>query len=306
MIESMKRTLVTSALAFALGVAAAPAQQVPEPPEVASVAELVRLIQQREKTVESVAIAMRTKGTFPGEAGFETTGTLRVLDATHFHSSMRVGFGDGMSSEFETLRTPDGVVMRESDPAQGEVFVRMDQALVADLESASKALGQAAGTIGVGAPDLSAGPLGSVMLEDLAAQFDLQVSAPRPVGEAPCWVVQGPRRADLSDDQAAFGPADQVDLVVRCADLAVIRMTQLAAGKPIVEVEILSLVVDQPMDPTSFSIAIPEKARVVAAMDHPPARAQIERVFAEAEAKGWTRPAASEAQAPRGEETTGR
>ncbi|MCA8944187.1 MAG: hypothetical protein KDB80_16600 [Planctomycetes bacterium] len=284
----MKRALPTFALAILASATSGLSQAVADETEVKTVHDLVAKIQAREGAVKSVRLAMTTTGEFPGGATFRTEGTLRVLDATHFHSKLEASFGDEMTSESETVKTPDGVWMRERDPAQGEVFVRMDKDLMADLESASRALGDGSPAIAPGV-DQAAGPLGSKMLEDLDAQFALKVEGPRVVDGQEVWTVDGDRRAggDTVDDE--FGPAERVAVLVRRSDCALIRMTTFSSGKPLVDVKVTSIELDVPMEPASFELAVPKRARVVDVMDHPPARAQIERIFAEAKAKGWKR-----------------
>ena len=255
------------------------------PAQVTTVPGLVEAIRAREKAVRSVELSMRTRGSFPGEEPFETQGTLRVLSTTHCHTQMSVRFGDEITTEFETVKTPEGVMMREKDPAQGEVFVRMEGDLLTDLDAASQVLGLGAFD-GPGA-EMAHGPLGSIMLEDLSQQFDLSLSGPSLVGEFECWTVSGDRRKGEEDE--VFGVAERVEVLVRRADLALIRMTQFGGGQALVDVEITSLKLDLTLEPTSFGIALPSGARVVDALDHPPARAQIDQIFAEAAAKGWRR-----------------
>jgi hypothetical protein len=300
---------VLAALALAAAsdtrAAAQEAAQEPSPPvQISDVKALVAEIEKREREVSSAVLEMQTKGRFPGGVAFTTSGTLRVLGKTHFHTEMTSRFGppdEEMEAQFATVKTPDGVWMRERDPAQGEIYVRMTPELVARLESASAFLG------GVEVPGVgghSSGPLGSVMLADLEKQFELTVSGPRELDGEQVWLVEGPRRAGVSAEgpDDGFGAlADRVEMRVRCSDTAVVRMTQLRQGRPILEVSITKLVLDSPLAPESFAIEIPEGTRVIDAMDHPPAQAQIERILEEARAKGWTE---GEAPAPAPEAPT--
>ncbi len=282
----MKHARHVHIVAFFLCASAGIAQVTEKPTEVKTLKDLVSVIAKREKAVKSVSLSMKTRGSLPGNATFESTGTLRVLGTTHFHTAMKTDLGNGLTSEFETVKTPEGVWMRESDPAQGEVFVKMDQKTLTDLESASQAIGDS-GMLGAGA-DMANGPLGSVMLDDLGKQFELAVSGPKVVAGQECWTVSGDRRKDAGE-QVAFETADRVEILVRRADFAVVRMTQLSAGRPIVDIEVTSIEVDKPIEEATFKLELPAKARFIDVKEHPPARAQIDRIFAEAEAKGWKR-----------------
>jgi len=268
------------------------AQQSPGPASIKTLSDLVQAVEAKENAVKTVQIEMRTKGKFPGGPEFETTGTLRVLGKTHFHSRMTMRVGDAgrpqMQSESETVTTPDGVTMRENDPMQGEVFVRMSRELLRDLESASKALGETGSSVAPG-DGMANGPLGSVMLRDLQEVFALELSGPAVVGKHECYIVRGPRRDDVEIDSDVLGGADRVELLVRRADLAVVRMTQFEAGRPTTEVEIQRLILDEPLEPSSFEMPIPVGVTVLDAMDHPSHRAQIQRLFADAKEAGWKR-----------------
>lgn len=281
----------------ACGVAAlsllGPVRSQDAPTQVKTVQDLVTKLREREKAVESVVLEIATSGSMPDGARVETRGTLRVLKRTHFHSSMKVTFGNDMTAETETVKTPEGLAMREKDPSQGEIFLRMDRALLDRLNSATEALGRGA-FMSPGA-DMANGPLGSIMLEDLDQQFQLEVSGPKMIDGQECWTVDGARRSDLAESTPFFGLADRVGLVVRRADCAVLRMTQFAEDRVIGEVRIEKLQLDLPLDEASFKIETPDSARVLNVMDHPPAKAQIERVFAEAEASGWKRDGEEEA-----------
>lgn len=290
----MSRAFATFVLASTLSGAMALAQEPAEPllqeSQVKTVEDLVTYVQQRERAVESVSMAMDSVGHFPDGSEFRTQGTLRVLGTTHFHATMKAQFGDQMAAETETVRTPEGIFMREVDPVQGEIYLRMDRALMDRVDSAAKALGDDAEIGGFGAQQARS-PLGSAMLEDLSRQFELTVREPTLIDGQRCWVVGGPLKSGLTDEDEPFGlGADQVDVLVRTGDGAVIKMTQIRQGAPLLEVRITGLEFDRPFDPASFTLSVPPKGQMIDIMEHPPARAQIERMFEEAREKGWVDP----------------
>ena len=244
----MNRALRMTVFALLGAATTATAQEAPEKAEIRTLPDLIAAMEAREGALESVSLGMETTGVFPGGVTFRTEGTVRVLGTTHIHSSMKMTYGT-MESEVETVLTPDGVQMRERDPAQGEVFVRIEKALLDQLESASAALGDG-GDPGFVPPgrDQAAGPLGSVMLADLDKQFALELAGPKLVDGAEAYVVSGDRREDAPDAAEDFGAGDRVEVVVRRADLALVRMTQFAQGKTMIEIKLTALQLDAPMD----------------------------------------------------------
>jgi hypothetical protein len=285
----MNRTHIV--LAAVLPAAVGLAQEPVQPAKVSTLQELVSTIREREHAVKSVEMTIATEGALPDGSTFSTHGTLRILGKTHFHALMKAKFGDEFEGETETVKTPDGVTMREKDPIQGEVFVRMDPVLVRRLESASQHLGADAEIPGLSDRQAD-GPLGSSLLTDLDRQFDLAVRGPQVVDGQQCWVVGGPvRKGGDADDQLGFA-ADRVDVIVRCRDTAVIRMTQLLAGKKQVDVRIDDLRVDTPLEAESFKLGTAPRGAFTDVMAHPPASAQITRLLQEAESKGWVDPTA--------------
>ena len=283
----MNRALATGLISVCAMALTCPAQESPQTPQAPSLTPLQQLlkeIKEREKTAESVSLELETEGTFPDGSRFRTSGTLRVLGTTHLHSLMTAHFGDDIQAETETVKTPEGVSMREKDPVQGEIYLHMDADLMNRLQSATEHLGKDANMPGVGGPE---GPLGSALLEDLDREFDLTVEGPKVIDGQECWVVKGPLRGEKAPDGTS---PDAVDIIVRRQDAAVIRMTQLRDEKPIVEVRILRMDM-KPLDAESFVLEIPENASVIDIMQHPPARAQIDRILEEAREGDWVDPA---------------
>ena len=270
----------------------------PSADDVETIADLLRYVRAREADVESVDMDIETTGSFPDGSTFRTTGKLRVLGTTHFQSRMEFEHSSGMKSVTATVRTPDGMQMFEEDEVQGRVWIRMDADLMRRVDAASRSVGGAMPAPGSGQAE---SPLGSAMLEDLSGQFDLRVEEPRVVRGQRCWVVAGPARQRDSDEPDLLGlGADQVDILVRVADGAVVQMTQLAEGKPLMSVAITRLELGKAFDPSSFALQVPADVEPVDVMDHPPHAAQIRRLFEEAEARGWAggdEPAPAEAGA---------
>ncbi len=266
--------------------------------------DLITAMKAKEKAIKTASLDMETKGSFPGGIEFSTKGRIRVLGETHFHILVKSDFGPEMAVETETLLTPEGLFTREKDPVQGEVFTHMDMELLSELRAASAATGEESNMPGLSAGP-SQGPLGSRVLEDLVAQFNLEVTGPVRVNDESCWVVAGPLRSDAKQENFAGMSADGMDILVRQNDLALVRMTQLKEGKPVSEVRITRLEIDVPIPTASFKLEVQPTQDPIDVMDHPPMRDQIMRLFADAEAKGWkrktTEPEAETAEGKAGE-----
>jgi len=241
-------------------------------PQPTSVKELVAGMQAAEKAVDGVVMEMSTKGRYPGGTTFEIEGSIRVLGATHFHISTKATFEESVTAESETVKTPEGVWMREKDPAFGEVYTVMSPETVAQLAAASEALGEE--TNGPGGVGQAKDPLGSKMLSSLDTQFDLAVAARELNGEA-YYVVAGGARADAPEDESSYPTPDRVELLVRQRDLAVVQMVQFRNGKELMKIEILRLDLNPQLEPASFRIELPEGKQFIDVMEHPPAAAYI-------------------------------
>ena len=280
------------ALSLAVSLPAQDTPPQPSPPDfrgVKAVPELLAAIRAAERGLEQGHMLIETTGRLPNGSKFRTEGTLRVLRGTHFHVQMKWSFGEDQEGETETVRTPEGLWMRENDPVQGQVFTHMDKDLAQRVEAASAVLGEGS-LAGPGAAQAES-PLGSRMIEDRAGNFGLTVQGPRTIDGVSVLVVGVPRKASSPDDQLA-PEADHVDVLVRVADGAVIRMTQLQKGEPLSEVRVPELDLKVELDPASFVLKAPAGVAFTEVMAHPPARAQIERLSAEAAQKGWKDPAA--------------
>ncbi|MGE0143840.1 MAG: hypothetical protein AB7I19_08000 [Planctomycetota bacterium] len=263
--------------------------------------DLIAVLRALEKDFRQVSMRIETTGVLPDGAKFRTEGSQRVLGATHFHVTTRWDFGEGLEGETETVRTPDGVWMRERDPAQGTVFTRMDRSLMVRVDSANRALGGGMAA-GPGA-ETAESPLGSRMIADLRAGFELTLRGPQEYDGSPVIVVAGPRRAGVEDEMLA-PEADFVEMFVRSRDGAVVRMAQLRQGVPLSEIRIVEFDQTRELSADSFTLVPPKDVSFRDVMDHPPAREQILRLFQDATERGWKDPAATEAPEPvkRGEE----
>lgn len=130
-------------------------------------------LKSREKAAKSVLMEMTSTGWFPGGRQVKTTGSLRVLGKTHVHVKMSADFGDGMRGDNETVKTPEGVWTRETDPAQGTVCTTMSTELMKKLDEALAVLGEGRELPGV--PNGIDEANGSVMIESLQKTFSLKV-----------------------------------------------------------------------------------------------------------------------------------
>lgn len=246
-----------------------------------SVAELVSMIKAREKTVGSVLMEMKTRGTYPDGVTYEVEGRVRVLGETHFQFVQSSTFEEDLRSEGETVRTPDGAWMLERDPTFGEVYLHMTPDLLTRLEEAQKLIsGEPGGAFDNPAKD----PMGSALLESLDQQFDLQV-ARRLIDGREFVVVQGKARDGMAPppEMGDLPMPDRVELLMRTPDLAVVEWTQFVDGKPVMQTEITRLELDLPMDEDSFELELPPGKEFIDVMDHPPAEAQIRQLLEEAE-----------------------
>ncbi len=285
----MKRTtcgtLCLLLAALPAGAAVAP-QGEGQPP---TLAELVKTLRERQKESTSVEMEMTSTGRFAGGTAFEIKGTIRVLGTTHVHIENRAVFDNGqVVSEHETVKTPQGVWIREQDPAFGPTYLRMEPELVERLEWASEVLGKEGdvpGDLGNKAKD----PLGAEMLESLDQHYDLSVTASRQEGEE-CWLIQGDRRAGVGGDEqppaglAEEGQPDRVELQVRQSDLVIRQMTLWADGREVARVSIDRLALNAPMEVESFRIELPPGKSFIPVMDHLPARTHIQYELKAAEA----------------------
>lgn len=250
-------------------------------PAAPSVADLIANIRAKEKATTAVSVKMRTRSALPDGAQFETSGTLRVLGATHFHFASKMRMGEGMEGEHEVVHTPEGTWMRDLDPIQGEVFTVMTPELIASVEAAAKVLGDDAmpGAI----PGQNEGPLGSALLVSLDRRFDLRVDKKVVKDGIDHSVLRGEVRPGQAAEAQGLPDPDSVEVVVSERPLSVVRMAQFDAGKEILVIEIDDVQIDPPFTAASFKLDSRGK-RFVDAMDYPPMAAQFSAMLDKAKA----------------------
>lgn len=242
--------------------------------------QLVEQVRATEAKVGSLEIQMRTSGTLPGGDRHEIEGRTRVLGKTHRHTMVKGSMGSVMRFENETVTTPEGTWMRQSDPMQGEVFLRMDAALQKKLADASALLG----TPVPGAEDDPLAMAGSKMIEDMRRWFELGVSETRIDGRD-YWVLRGPARARGDETEQPMRLGDELEILIDKLGLTVRRMLTFEQGTPKDSIEILSLTLDPRLEPTSFRIELPAGKSWLDVMNHPPSKAMIEGILSDAKEK---------------------
>ena len=277
--------LALGPLSLVSGLFAQDSIPVAPPGQLKTLQELLTEMQAAEKSATSVYLEMTSKGSYAGDVNFDTQGTLRVLHGTHFQMHLLANFGEGMSAESETVKTPEGVWIREDDPAFGKVFLKMDKELVDKLDEATRILGQEGAAVPGAMSEQSTSPLGSSMLESLSQQYDLKVERKVYKDGQECWVVAGDLRGDLPPpDENAPPVPDRVDILVRTLDSAVLQMVHLKDGREQLRVNITRLELNRPMAEDSFRID-GEGQVPMDIMEHPPAAAQIQSTLDAAQAK---------------------
>jgi hypothetical protein len=256
--------------------------------------ELVGAMRAAEAALTRVALTMRTHYRQLEGLEITTLGELRVVrgEQAAIRTRFECTHSDGLRSRVDAVQTADGILLWQDDPVSGEMFARIDGALVADLEWAGRVLrrddlpgmGPAeGGSSGPGSQRATA-PLGSGVLAAARRQFVLTVDKrTEHNGEAGTWLA-GPRRAGLDAQDPAVPVADRVELFVRSKDRAL-----LLANYFVGTVAVQSLVVEQIDVAPTFG---PDAFLLDAGGRRPqpvdrfkPLFAQIEEALAEAESK---------------------
>lgn len=243
--------------------------------------ELVARMRSAEGQHDTVQVTMTTRGSYPGGVTMRVEGRIRVLGGTHFQVVNRATFEDEITVESETVRTPDGVWRRERDPAFGDVYWKMGPADMAALERAREVLGDEAGG-GFTMQNPVSELRGAAMLEGLGEHFDLVVDETE-IDGVDYWSVGGEAKADAPEDPDVPTP-DRIEILVRKSDLVVVRQTHFLRGTELMQVEIEELVLDEPLEKSSFAIALPDGVQWTDVRKYPPAWAQIEQLLRQAEA----------------------
>jgi len=209
-----------------------------------------------EAAAKTVHIELETTGSYPGGVSFRTKGQMDVLRGEHpaFHTVTAYEFGDGLSGRLESVRNSDGVLTLTNNPTDGDVFLQMDLATLADVEWASKVL-QRDAPVPAATDARMASPLGSGVLTELLRQFDLKILSRRGKdGQEGIW-IGGDLRPDLQPEGDSDLPlADHVEVFVRTPDKAILDIAYLQLGKVLQRIEVKRLVINAPMSPDSFTI----------------------------------------------------
>lgn len=290
--RTANRRLLAVTAALLGGVVLAPAAAGQEPvakPQESVAASLVAALQESEARVRTVRLELETSGRLDGGLSFTTRGTLRVLraeqgGATAMHSLVEFEFADGLGGSMESLATKDGIVVLQQDPTFGEVCVRIDASVVADLEWAGTVLQK---TDLPFQPDARGrAPLGSAMLADLARRFDLKASDKKDEAlRKGRWFAGDRKKTEkLEDDGEDLPVSDRIEVFVRDADHALLDVVHFRSGEVVQRIHAVELVLDEEMKVESFRMRDPaKKPRDV--REHAPMWQQIEQVLKRATAK---------------------
>ncbi|MBL8728774.1 MAG: hypothetical protein JNM25_10115 [Planctomycetes bacterium] len=245
-----------------------------------------------EGRARSVVVELSTSGHLPGGLELSTRGVLHVLRGAQpaVHTAVEFSFADGLGGRVESAQTAAGIVIYEENPAFGELYLRLEPPVVADLEWAGAVL-QRSDLPGM-ADSRAAAPLGSTMLAELQRHFDLAATDRRERGgEAGQWFA-GARRAGLEDQDTELPQADRVELFVRDRDHALLEVAQLQGDKPLQRIVVERLDVDTDIPAATFEVD-GRGQRLRDVQQHLPMWDQIQQVLRQAEAKapeGQVRP----------------
>jgi hypothetical protein len=241
-------------------------------------------MREAEGRARSVVVELSTMGHLPGGLELSTRGVLHVLRGAQpaVHTAVEFSFADGLGGRVESAQTAAGIVLYEENPAFGELYLRLEPKVVADLEWAGVVL-QRADLPGM-ADSRAAAPLGSAMLADLQRHFDIAATDRRDRGgETGCWLA-GPRRAGLEDQDTELPQADRVELFVRDRDHALLEVVHLQGDKFLQHIVVQRLDVDVDMPAATFAVD-GRGQRLRDVQQHLPMWDQIQQVLRQAEAK---------------------
>jgi hypothetical protein len=160
---------------------------------------------------------------------------------------------------------------------QGEVFVRMDAALQQKLAEASKVLGRSV----PGAEEDPLAMAGSRVLEDSRRWFDLSVAELKQDGKD-YWLLRGPARAREDNTEPAPELGDSAEIRIDARTHMLVEFVLFEQGKPKDRMRITELELDAKLDPASFRIELPPGKAWIDAMNHPPLKAMIDDILADA------------------------
>jgi len=241
-----------------------------------------------EQALKSLSMTMKTTGRLPGGPPVTTRGELRVLrgtqptDPVRRFASLEYTFGEGLRGRLESAETAEGILLFEEDPAFGAVFLRIEPAIVRDLEWAGTVLDRAdlPGMVDARAR----APLGSGLLADMLRTFDLKVDERTRHGEHEgTWVV-GTRKAGLDDQNPDLPLADGVEVFVRKRDRALLLARYKVGDDVVQQIVVDKLEVGARLDDQSF-VVDGHGVRIRNVQDYAPMWEQVEQAITTAEEK---------------------
>lgn len=289
----MNRTTASVLLCLTSLIGTAAAQQ-PAPSSAKKsqdtpVSRLVASMAKAERVLTSLSMTMRTSGRLPGGPPVTTRGELRVLRGTQPNEPVRrfsrveYAFGEGLRGRLESAETAEGILLFEEDPAFGAVFLRIEPAIVKDLEWAGTVLDRSdlPGMLDARAR----APLGSGLLADMTRTFDLKVDERTRNGEHEgTWVV-GTRKAGLDDQDPDLPLFDAVEVFVRGKDQALLLARYKVGDEVVQQIEVERLEVGVRLDADAF-VVDGHGVRIRNVQDYAPMWEQIEQAVQRAEEKG--------------------
>lgn len=286
---SMNRTTVVPAvpplLLLLCGALAGPSPAQRQNAQSLSIEQLLTQMRAQEATARRIQLELHTTGAMPGGLQFQTDGVLRVLrseqgDLIAVHSVVDYSFADDLRGRMESVRTPEGVWTLERSPTFGDVFLRLDAALVRDLEWAGQVL-QRKDLPGLG-DARAASPLGSAMVADLARRYQLEpLSRREHNGAAGTWYGGDRRRGLGIDDDPDLPLADRVEIFVRAPDQVLLEVVHLREGNVLQRISVRKIVIGEPMSLESFRIEV-KGQRPIDAREHPPTWEQVQQILQQA------------------------
>jgi hypothetical protein len=282
------RTAIHFCSALAVALAPAVAQTPPATPaaqrQVDAIDELVTKMRAAEAALKSLRLELETEGRLPSGLSLRTRGVLHVLRGTQpsLRTQVEYWFADGLAGRSDAVQDAHGILLHESDPAFGDVLVRIAPAVVADLEWAGEVL-KRQDLPGMTDPRAQS-PFGSGLIAELRRSFVLAVDGRRQHdGEAGTWIV-GPRRPGLDEQDPDQPLADRVELFVRERD-HVLTLARFVVGDDVVqEIRVTAAAIDGELPAAVFQLDVRGlKPRDV--QQHQPLWEQIDQVLRRAEAK---------------------
>ncbi len=294
---SMNRTDFVAAMFSLAWSLVAAAQDAPPPAGANAQADpidgLVATMRAAEQRLKTVALELRTTARLPSDLEVTTKGTVRVVrgEQASFHTRFDYTFGDGLRGRSECAQTAGGIVLYEDDAAFGEVFVRIDPAIVADLEWAGGVLHRddlpgmpPREQQRAGSPRHATAPLGSAMVAALQRHFTLAVDGrTQRNGDEGTWLV-GARKPGLDVQDPDLPIADRVEAFVRAKDHALLSVRQLVGDTVVQELTVDKVELDVELPPKLFDVD-GNGQRLRPVQEHAPLWEQIDQAVLDAEAR---------------------